>query len=320
MLRLSRPPRPAFTLIELLVVIAIIAVLIGLLLPAVQKVREAANRTKCQNNLKQIGLALHGYHDAKGALPAGVETTKPEPCPGGGVSRAPWTVTILPYLEDDTRYQTFNVTTGSFFGLYPGGGGSGASERDKQLIRNTRYECPSDKNSREGLANGNYAGVMGGGASITDPTICYSPDGVTTRRGSNAGVLYNNSKIKFSEVTDGTSNTFMVGENRYQQIAGIGYGNNYGGTWASGYYWAGGPMHQNLAVTMSGINSSNLDPASGVATHEVYTHTFGSRHPRGCHFLLCDGSVQFVTQDIDLATYRGMGLRADGIPAGEWLR
>src|SRR5450432_1233079 len=99
----QRPRRSAFTLIELLVVIAIIAVLIGLLLPAVQKVREAASRTRCQNNIKQLALALHNYHGANSSLPPGVTTTKPQPCPGGGTSGPPWTVLILPYLEDDNR-------------------------------------------------------------------------------------------------------------------------------------------------------------------------------------------------------------------------
>lgn len=157
---------------------------------------------------------------------------------------------------------------------------------------------------------------MGGGASTSDPWIYVSPDGTyTTRRSSNTGILYNNSKVRLSKITDGSSNTFMLGESKYLQIAGIGYGNSYGGTWASGYYWAGGPMHQNLALTMSGINSSTLDPAKDV-THEVYTHTFGSRHLGGCHFALGDGSVHFVSQDIDLFTYQRLGMRDDGNPAG----
>src|SRR6476620_11624197 len=115
--------RSAFTLIELLVVIAIIAILIAMLVPAVQKVRDAAARTQCQNNIKQLALALHNYHDARKMFPPGVITSKPEPNPGNGTSGPGWTVTILPYIEDDTRYQQFNIATGTFFGLYPGGGG-----------------------------------------------------------------------------------------------------------------------------------------------------------------------------------------------------
>jgi type II secretory pathway pseudopilin PulG len=305
-------------LIELLVVIAIIAILIGLLLPAVQKVREAAARIKCRNNLKQIALALHNYHSSYGVFPPGCVTNKSEPCPGGGRSGPPWTVAVLPYLEDENRYRTFNVTTGTFFGLYPGGGGSACTEAAQQLIRNVKYECPSDPNSGEGRANCNYFGVMGGGASNADPWICICPDHFsTTRRGSDTGIFFNNSKIRLTDITDGTSNTFMLGESRYQQIAEVGYGARYGGTWASSYYWAGGPMYQNMALTMSGINSSLLDPARDV-THEVYTHTFGSRHAGGCHFALADASVQFVSQNIDLFTYQRLGMRADGNPVGGW--
>jgi len=235
--------------------------------------------------------------------------------PGNGVSGPPWTVTILPFIEDDARFQSFNIKTGSFFGLYPGGGGSSTSEAAQQMIRNPKFECPSDGNSNGTLANSNYAGVMGGGAS-TDTWVCNNFDNsYTTRRGSDTGVLYNNSKIAFTDITDGTTNTFLIAETRYQQIYGVGYGNQYGATWASGFYWGGGPMHQNLIVTMSGINSSTLDPTTSV-THEVYTHTAGSKHAGGANFAMCDGSVHFIKQSIDLYTYQRLGMRSDGFPTG----
>jgi prepilin-type N-terminal cleavage/methylation domain-containing protein/prepilin-type processing-associated H-X9-DG protein len=326
-MRRTRNHPAGFTLIELLVVIAIIGILIGLLLPAVQKVRQAAQRIKCANNLKQLALALHNYHSANDMLPSGVQTNGTTACP---VNQAPaqpavtatrtgppWTVTILPFLEDDARYRTFNVATGNFFGLYPLGGQAGDSEQANQRIRNIKFECPADPNSNENTANGNYMGIMGGATAYTDADVCYTS---TTRIGTSNGVLFNNSAVRLTDITDGTSNTFMIGESKYQQVWGIGYGNSYGATWASGWYTSGGPMNQNLAVCMNGINSSTLDPGapSAPATHEVYTSTLGSRHPGGCHFALADGSVQFVSQNIDIATYRTLGKRADGLPVGGW--
>ncbi len=110
---------------------------------------------------------------------------------------------------------------------------------------------------------------------------------------------------------------FLIGENRYQQLAGLGYGSSFGGTWASSYYWSAGQMHQNLGVLVNAINSSNADPASDV-THQIYPTTFGSRHPGGAMFATCDGAVNLVNQTIDLPTYRAMGNRADGKPIGNW--
>jgi prepilin-type N-terminal cleavage/methylation domain-containing protein/prepilin-type processing-associated H-X9-DG protein len=329
-MRRARNHAAGFTLIELLVVIAIIGILIGLLLPAVQKVREAANRIKCTNNMKQLALALHNYHSANDCLPPGVKTNGTGPCPtddtqGHGYGHPgaksasyygpPWTVTILPFLEEDARYQSFNTATGSFFGLYPNGGGSGCSEQANQRVRNRKFECPTDPNSNDTTANCNYMGIMGGGTGDADPGVCYT---WASRDGSANGVLFNNSNVRLTDIIDGTSNTFLIGESKYQQVWGLGYGNSFGGTWASGWYPSGGPLNQNLAVCINGINSSTVDPASGAATHEIYTNTFGSRHNGGCQFALADGSVQFVSQNIDISTFRSLGQRSDGLPVGGW--
>lgn len=303
------PPRrlSGFTLVELLVVIAIIGILVALLLPAIQAAREAARRTGCNNKLKQIGLALHNYHDNYRRLPPGVVTNKPDVCPSGGISKAPWTVMILPFLEDTARYDTFDMVSGTFFGLYAGGGGSGCSERVEQLIRNQDFECPSDPNSSSENANCNYLGVMGGGA--TPKCSQY----YSVRVGFDNGIFFNNSKTKFASILDGTSNVFMVGESRYLQVkSGC---TNYYATWASGFYWGPGPMYQTCAGALLAINSVDKDPAQA-ETHDTYTRTFGSHHPGGCHFTMADGSVQFVTDSIDVTTYRHLAACKDKLPTG----
>src|SRR5262245_41599194 len=125
-------PRRGFTLIELLVVIAIIAVLIGLLLPAVQKVREAANRMSCSNNLKQIGLALHSYHDSNNSFPAGGWGTA---AASKGVAQLGWTVFILPYIEQQNEYQKFTLTAGTPY--------TNANNLAQGLVKIGTYLCPS---------------------------------------------------------------------------------------------------------------------------------------------------------------------------------
>lgn len=307
--------RHGFTLVELLVVIAIIGVLIALLLPAVQAAREAARRTSCTNNLKQFGLALHNYHDVNRRMSPGVTTTVAGTCPTSGTSGAPWTVLVLPYIEQNNRYRQFNVGTGTFFGLTPGAGvDASANQKTIQVVRNEAFECPSFPYANDNNATTNYVGIMGGGSSATDTGMCVT---TSNRVGSNTGVLFPNSKITMAAITDGTSNVFMLGEQRYLQLK---EGNaSYHATWASGYYIASGassgPMHQTIAVAMSALNSSTVNPSS-TSAHHIYTHTMGSFHPTGALFCMSDASVHFIPETIDITTYRSLARRDDAAPIG----
>ena len=195
----AKPCRSGFTLIELLVVIAIIAILIGLLVPAVQKVREAAARTECANNLKQIGLALHNHHDAYKFFPPGYRAGSPyvdgvgDTAPGWG-----WAALILPYIEQDTLFRqlNFNQPVKQSTGI-------------QTLL--AAYLCPSD------MTNGSFTVTDGFGGKICSAAPssyagCVGGDESGTSDETGMGIFYRNSRTRIGDVTDGTSNTLLVGE------------------------------------------------------------------------------------------------------------
>src|SRR5580704_5070764 len=202
------PRRNAFTLIELLVVVAIIAILIGLLLPAVQKLREAAARTKCTNNLKQIGLGLHNYHDANRSLPPGYIATNPnaatnETQPGWG-----WSAYLLPYIEQGSLYSALNLAL-------PVENNSGSSNAANAANIVKMYLCPSDSVPDAPIAVVNYL-------APTTTILMAGPSSYAACVGNDAcdvfdmhplnGVFYCNSQTQLSDIIDGTSTTIMVGE------------------------------------------------------------------------------------------------------------
>lgn len=309
--------RSGFTLIELLVVIAIIAVLIALLLPAVQQAREAARRTQCKNNLKQLGLALHNYHDTHRVFPPGgisnATTTGNTWCVTNwngftGFSFAPWTVLILPMLDESARYNQLDFSR-TFISIADRGQ-STAGNNAEWARPNAKYQCPSDPNSSSAVNNNNYFGCQGGGTATTTDVVCTNAAG--NRWWMKNGILYHNSSTRIQDVIDGTSNTFLVGETRYQSTQSANNSQYYG--WASSDWPMvsfGSPSQ--VAGASLPINSSNLNPGIlGQTTFDVMTRMFGSHHTGGCHFLVADGSVQFISQNIDLLTYQNAGRRADG--------
>jgi prepilin-type N-terminal cleavage/methylation domain-containing protein/prepilin-type processing-associated H-X9-DG protein len=301
----SSPPRVrerGFTLIELLVVIAIIAVLIALLLPAVQKVREAANKSRCQNNLKQLGLALHNYHDANGKLPPGGV---------GGVNTngLSWHVFILPYIEQGNLYSQVKWTP-PFQTL---------GYLDNKAIALTRipiYLCPSSlpQNERTTFNTAPNSEFVNGAAPYS--THYYGnmgPKGpgymvIGTTHGGYAtqGVLGVDTQIRLTDIADGTSNTFLVGEIAFSDTSSNpGYriwNRGCGGSNASpSASVCGGCKNVANGINVTKFNSSNFNDIS-----------FGSNHSGGANFTLCDGSVRFLTESISLTLYRATASRDGG--------
>ncbi|QDU29092.1 hypothetical protein ETAA8_41990 [Anatilimnocola aggregata] len=303
----------AFTLVELLVVIAIIGVLVALLLPAVQAAREAARRMKCQNNLKQISLAWHNYHDTYGSLPPGCLSAS-------GLS---WGVFILPFVEQKPLYDKFTFSAGDYnnpaatknhlamnkvaFYLCP------SSQAQKMMLGTPNHVNPADFiNDPAGYPAGQYApytnhyyGSMGPlGASVLGGSY-QQRGGPTHGYMSTEGVCIADVPYKLRDIQDGTAFTFMLGENsKHDQKFGSRFR-----SWVRGCANGGDEEVCGCRNYVNGINVPT--PALSTQFNNI---AMASHHPGGANFGMCDGSIRFVADNIDLAVYKSTASRSGGEP------
>jgi prepilin-type N-terminal cleavage/methylation domain-containing protein len=319
--------RRGFTLIELLVVIAIIAILIGLLLPAVQKVREAAARSKCSNNLKQLGIAAHSYHDTNGKLP---------PMLGNSCCWGTWAVIVMPFVEQQAAYNLYQNWGGSdgVNSNFPATGVAGSFPRYGSAPNTTNvtarrysvFSCPSDQDNApfSNISNSNYAVCAGNRSTVGSAAgPAPLPAGYTALPGMFDATVFgyittattatpNARGTKLTDVTDGLTNTVMIGEVLQGQASDL-----------RGFIWWGDaagfstydrpntttPDYIYATGYCNNLPARNLPCVGAVSPTIFYSR---SRHTGGVNAALGDASVRFVRDSVDATTWRNMGPGSDG--------
>ncbi|WP_237226405.1 DUF1559 domain-containing protein [Rubinisphaera sp. JC750] len=300
--------RSAFTLIELLVVIAIIAILVALLLPAVQQAREAARRSSCKNNLKQLGIAMHNYHDVMSTLPMGA--IKAPNIADAGTSGYLWVRYILPYIEQAAIYDAWDENI-----PYHNGG-------NLPLIRTVipGYLCPSDTATKTWNNAPNYNYAVNYGNTTLERTSPHngvdfkpSPFHYST---STTGKAY-----KLRDLTDGTTNTMLMAEIRQgpvnSDLRGLIWYTHHSGFTA--HYPPNATNPDYLSGSFCQAASANMGmPCAASSATNPRSFSARSRHKGGVQILLGDASVRFVSENIDLGTWRNLSTMQDGEVIGEF--
>ena len=300
--------KKAFTLIELLVVIAIIAILIGLLLPAVQKVREAAAKSQCQNNVKQLSVAMHNYHSTYNTFPFGAKNNKgadPYPGPGSWYDDYAWYVPIGPYIEQEAWYKMFDLNASY----------SDAKHLAARKNKIKTHGCPSDGLKENEWADNQWARVRGN----------YAVNWGNTNYGqlTKAGVAFGGAPFTFkfgealTKITDGTSNTLMMSEViSLDTVQATWQGpisettHSVGGQGITGWYTPNAKNFDEAAricpppSALNGIPGCTLLGGAGNTLDQVFVTR--SKHTGGVTSSMCDGSVRFITNSIDPTVWRAI--------------
>ncbi len=323
----QRPRKQGFTLIELLVVIAIIAILVALLLPAVQQAREAARRSQCRNNLKQIGLALHNYHDTYSMFPPGRIRDRSAGADVNNSSDLLWSARILSQMDYSTLYNKIDWGLGTSSGVTGASAPHDANPDGARRQIVPAYRCPSDS------GRGGYKWRGPDGVSVTGPDAdaSFAPTNYVACIGNNnrvenvtvnhPGVFGTNSRTRLADIRDGSSNTLAISEaivgfpglpdndvsGECATVAGtIATGARVRGrSWFYGQYPAVWTFNTKIGPNWS----RNYDCGNNT---NVANYPARSIHTGGVHALLCDGSVQFISENINLPTWQNLGDIADG--------
>ncbi len=327
----------AFTLVELLVVIAIIGVLVALLLPAIQAAREAARRVACQNNFRQVGLALQNYDSAQKHFPSGTTDTV-----HGNNEGFSWAVWLLQYIEGGTVFDQIDMTA-------PDGFVGSTSPQNQDLMNRAEiatFNCPSSSSIRwvEDWNNGHrvHVGDMVGIAGAIPPNAASIPTSewqwdvaamnpATANRASAwNGVLYAKSQVRIGQITDGTTHVFAVAETSGPTFLDSQPNQSFDcrGMYPHGWWcgadrnelkgWGGDPRAFNTTyIAHRPLGTQVCTPGTAATTHDLGTNydnqlPVQSAHPGGAHLVFCDGSVHFVSQDVDFNMFKLLAIRDSG--------